>query len=1207
MKNLLISLFIIIVFTTILNPKVAKAYSYYYVIDNEIYIPIYVPEDDEWTTWDGTSWKILEDDKVVYEGMEFTTDIINITIPKNDTSTHNFILKKEVHGNFKDDHSATGFRYEDIRIDYIGNRENLTQECVGRYYYAQCKMYIDLMREGMSTYSPANPNMNIEAGNRYASDPVDVTSGNFYLSEIDFDIKTAGIPLIIERRYDSIYGKRRWKFNVISEIDTRIQNEIRVYWGNGSNETFLKTRNNWKSKYGTSVMTKEGDVYTVKTLDNTKFKFIDGKLVEVLNEKNLGYKYIYGENYIVINDSFDNLLVTINTNADGKIIKITDASGHFTSYTYNEINNIVSYTSREGNTTNYEYNAEKILYKIVGPDGNVYVENEYDEKGRVLSQKDGSGHKTQFEYDTDDINYMVSGTTVTYPDGSVQHYRNKYNRVESKSQNDVDIKYEYDKNRKISKLIDQAGNTWDFERDEKGKVTKFKDPLGNKNEYLYDENGNLVEIKNPIGEKMSFEYDENNNIIKIVYPDGSKKTFEYNDKNLLTKSTNQLGNYADYQYDKRGFVSKVSLPNNQVFEYTYDVFGNPIQVKNQEGNVTAYTYDKQGNIIKITDAQGNELEYKYNDYNDIIESKDSDGNITKYEYDGNGLLKKVFYPDGSYKEYEYNSIGRLVKIKDALDRETKIEYDEFGRKSKVTLASGRFAVYGYNKSGKLESIVDSEGNEIKTKKDALGKTTESFDVLKNIIGKTQYNALGLPEIVTDGLDKTLEFDYDTLGRLKKATLSGTIEASAEYDKLGQLLSITDPLGGDLKYTYDKLGNIIKETNQLGDEFEYSYTLTNELKSSKTPNGAEVNYTYNKIGLLTNIKYKLGKDLKETTIEYTKNRKVKRLTNESGTVEYEYDSMGRVVKRKGVFGLELAYTYDLGGRLKNIIYPDGKVVEYEYNDDDRVTKIRDFLGNETNYIYDSLGNLEKAVYPNGFYTYYTYDKNGKIASVKNFSDDGELLSGDSLYRDKIGNITENFKETLVEPNIENVLQMDFTVNSANQIEKANGKEFKYDKDGNLIEFYAGSTKIELNYDQTNNLTNAKIGEDNFNYTYDAQGYRVKRVKNEKVHKFVIDDVLGLSKPLVELNEEGEVEKYYIYSQFGLVYSVDKEEKYQIYFYDYKGNTSFTASLNGEVLNAYNYSIYGVILGSIETVQNDYKTLGKYGIISDSSGDVYYNHY
>ena len=72
---------------------------------------------------------------------------------------------------------------------------------------------------------------------------------------------------------------------------------------------------------------------------------------------------------------------------------------------------------------------------------------------------------------------------------------------------------------------------------------------------------------------------------------------------------------------------------------------------------------------------------------------------------------------------------------------------------------------------------------------------------------------------------------------------------------------------------------------------------------------------------------------------------------------------------------------------------------------------------------------------------------------------------------------------------------------------------------------------------------------------------------------------------------------------MVYSVDKEEKYQIYFYDYKGNTSFTASLNGEVLNAYNYSIYGVILGSIETVQNDYKTLGKYGIISDSSELVY----
>ncbi len=64
-------------------------------------------------------------------------------------------------------------------------------------------------------------------------------------------------------------------------------------------------------------------------------------------------------------------------------------NGNIAIYNYDSSNNVTSYIDRNGDTTTYEYDGNDILYRIVGADGNAYVENSYDSKGRVLTQKDG--------------------------------------------------------------------------------------------------------------------------------------------------------------------------------------------------------------------------------------------------------------------------------------------------------------------------------------------------------------------------------------------------------------------------------------------------------------------------------------------------------------------------------------------------------------------------------------------------------------------------------------------------------------------------------------------------------------------------------------------------------------------------------------------------------------------------------------------------
>ena len=72
---------------------------------------------------------------------------------------------------------------------------------------------------------------------------------------------------------------------------------------------------------------------------------------------------------------------------------------------------------------------------------------------------------------------------------------------------------------------------------------------------------------------------------------------------------------------------------------------------------------------------------------------------------------------------------------------------------------------------------------------------------------------------------------------------------------------------------------------------------------------------------------------------------------------------------------------------------------------------------------------------------------------------------------------------------------------------------------------------------------------------------------------------------------------------MVYSIAKDGAVHIYLYDYKGSTTAIVDNSGTVLNAYTYSAYGKVVGSFENVENAYKYLGKYGVITDSDSHIY----
>lgn len=1143
----------------------------------------------------GIEWEVTENSVFINGQSTVSIDKISIKLP--DKKSHEYLVKARSIGiNSKGDTIYSD--YVEKKITYTG-LSDLTDRCsVNPEGFLQCGARKRVISEKVPTKNSATPEVEVETKIGQVSDPVDVTTGNFYLSKTDIAVKTAGVPFILTRQYNSLDIQRGWGFNVIHTMDTADINNIKVHWGSGAVETFLKSETGWNSKYGTAVLYTESGFYTVEVSDKTKFKFtLDGKLSHVVDKKGLGYKYEYNGNTIIVKDSFDNLLITINRDSNQNIISIEDGAGNSSTYTYSG-SNIASYTDRNSNTTNYEYDANGILYKIIGADGNAYVENSYDAKGRVTSQLDGAGHTTSFAYDVDENTYIITKTTVTYPDGSVQEYNNNYNKVASTSLNGSNIAYEYDANGKISKLTNQNGKSWTFVRNGSGDLTEYKDPLGNSYKYTYDEKRNLVQTENPTSQKVKFEYDSKQNLLKITYPDNSTKSFEYNANNQLLKTINQLGNAVSYQYDSKGFIAKIVLPNTGEMTYTYNILGQVLSVEDPLANKVLYTYDKEGKVKSKTDALGNATLYAYNGYGDLVEITNANGGKTLLEYNTDGLKTKVTFPDSATIEYKYDVLGRLIETKDKLKRISKTEYDAFGRVSKVTTPNGKFVEYKYDVVGNLIKIVDGKDNELKSEYNALGQATKKYDTANNLLTEKQYDALGLPSIIKDGLGRNVKFKYDNLNRLTQSTLSDSISASALYDALGQITTITDPKGHQTIYEYDALGNPTKETNPLGKSTTYSYDIYGRVISLTNPNQTAITYEYDKAGNINKLTFG-GSD--SITYSYDKLYNPTSIKDALGEITYAYDALSRVTKRKDVFENELSYTYDEIGRLTTITYPDAKTVGYEYNNDDQLIKITDFNGNITAYEYDELSNLAKITYPNGFYTAYEYDTNHKLLKLQNFDASAKVLTANTLTRNTIGDIANIDRIDAVASDLANIVSTDFTVNEANQI-TANGSDaFNYDENGNLLNYKVGEDRA-FTYNLRDKVSSATIGSDKFDYKYDAEGNRVAVAKNGVITRYVIDNVLGLQKPLAETDTSNAIQKYYIYGN-GLVYAINADGSIEIYLYDYKGSTTAIVDNGGQVLNAYTYSAYGKVLGSSESVENSYKYLGKYGVITDSDSHLY----
>lgn len=941
----------------------------------------------------------------------------------------------------------------------------------------------------------------------------------------------------------------------------------------------------------------------------------------------------------------DGMVENYSYDEAGNLIKISNSASGDRERTYNENGQVVDKQETSGMNGQYFYDENNRMIKQVVND--IAINYSYNQNGQIVSSELENKGTTYYEYDE-----AGNVTTITYPDGSkeVFGYDILGNVISYTNRIGTLTSYEVDPNGNVVSesvsLKDGSKAVTSYTYDASGKILSKKDANGNTTSYAYDSEGNLIKETLANGSSITYAYDLNGKMTCVTYPDGvTTQTAVYDTAGNLNKIVDLLKGITTDELNVAGKLIRTTQADGGVVAYEYYDNGLLKSQTNAEGNKTSYAYNEAGKISEVVDPMGNKIKISYDNYGNIARIENGAGKAYVMTYNGYGEMTELQDPNGNKTKYTYDVNGNPVKSVDALGNVTEYVYDALGRIVSVTQKGNKgndiTTSYTYDYFGNITSVTNGEGNTFTASYDKVGNMTAIYDAYGQVVEQYVYDSVYNQVSVTNASGLKLSNTYDLLGN-KIKTLNESNGSVTTYSYVGGNLinASTDALGGKTSATYDSMGNLESFTNPNGGITKYTYDKNQNVTSESVGDSYKISYTYDACG---NVKTTTNSRGQITTYEYDQSGKVIKQTDEAGTITYEYDANGnqtsitevgsgadktektikkaydalnRVVRYEDSEGNVIKYAYDEFGNVTTVTYPNDEVVSYSYNKNGRVKTVTDWNGRVTSYDYDKNGRLIQTLRPDGSKEIRAYDKAGQLISIKDVSKDETIISDYTYVYDYTGNITgisnQSAKMSEDKSDAKESAQMEY--DNVNRLIKYNGKEVKYDKDGNMIYGPLDGEMATFTYDCRNRLVKvvSESGKTT-QYEYDAENVRTKVIKNvgtdlETITSYVTDTVTDeLSRVLMsETTHKDGKSQVVLYSYGDGLIAQEKQggenSEYWLYHYDNVGSTTAITDETGKIRFTYAYDTFGkLISGSFGDVEFLYN--GQYGVASDDNG-LYY---
>lgn len=654
-----------------------------------------------------------------------------------------------------------------------------------------------------------------------------------------------------------------------------------------------------------------------------------------------------------------------------RIIKISDAVGGATSFTYDANNDRTSVTNQNGKTTNFSYDSHGNVTGIVDPLANS-VSFTYDAANNLLSATNAKAKTTSLTYSGTGNLTKIQDTVGNSTTFSYDSFGELTAKTDARGNT---TNFVYDSLGSLTRITDALGHTTNLSYDSIGRLTsitdpnghaatatydalsrlvKISDPLGNQTQFAYDSIGNLLKITDANGNATSYAYDATNNLVTVTDALGHVTLYAYDANNNRTTFTNAKGSATSYAYDALNRLNKITDPLSLVTAYTYDAVGNVLAVKDAKGQTNQFTYDALNRLLGIAyadgkvvsysyDANGNRTSmvdfhgttaYSYDGLDRLLSVTHPGGKIVSYAFDTVGNRKSLTYPDGKTVNYAYDPANRLSQVTDWLARTTTYSYDAASNVTGITYPNGASLGFSYDGANRLLNV----GN---TYQGSLGNPISNFAYVLDAVGNRR--------AVTDGSGKLTAYLYDALNELNSVTVGTSVTAYA-YDAAGNRLALSAP-GTAVSYTYDAADRLLAAGNTT-----FSYDNNGNQIVKTPPNGKPLVYSYDAANRLISVVS--GKTNNAFSYDGDGNRVSQ--TTGSGTYSYVNDiasALPVVLQESGPDG-DISYVYGLG-----LISESGPGFDYFYQYDGlgSVVGLTDPKAKLAGrYSYDAWGNTDASV-------------------------------------------------------------------------------------------------------------------------------------------------------------------------------------------------------------------------------------------------------
>ncbi len=372
-----------------------------------------------------------------------------------------------------------------------------------------------------------------------------------------------------------------------------------------------------------------------------------------------------------------------------------------------------------------------------------------------------------------------NGFKRSYSDGSYFLFNNdglftgKYDKYDQ-----LVYSLAYNDKKQISLITDKGGNQYNITTNDAGLITRLQTSQGTST-YIYDGNS-LISTIDAGGNKYNYTYDDKYNMTSIGYSDGSFLKIEYYNVTLFVKKiTDRNGEVTEYVYknfyDEEGKIndnhyatwvikenSYSNKPDSNYYEY---------EVR-KKPNGASYTY----RILQRINGIETETTYSENCNNPLMKRR---GNrTTSFQYNSNCFL--VYKENSSYiAKAEYNEQLNKITRTEYIDKSTgdtsinTFEYNSNGDLIKATEGK-KWVTLSYNKDNKIVKMEYEDG-----------------------VLTYEYNSIGKPSKITVSGKGSIDVEYDSNGEISKVnSTEGSGVSLAVTQAMQALLARTKPKGLD---------------------------------------------------------------------------------------------------------------------------------------------------------------------------------------------------------------------------------------------------------------------------------------------------------------------------------------------------------------------------------------------------------------------------